>query len=126
MVKHLFTEGTVPFTPNRPSALRLCRFTFTGVIAQGGATAAGAEVFHSIAPKRVKKNILMISPEPIFYRLPALNIASSPTTPSAAPAVRRESGDLVVVGSGVGIDVIVRRVVTAVGGMVVGVEVTGT
>jgi hypothetical protein len=33
---------------------------------QGGATAAGAEAFHAVAPKSVNKNILRISPEPIF------------------------------------------------------------
>jgi hypothetical protein len=51
MVKHLFTERTVPVPPNRLFASRLCRITFSGVIAQEGATAAGAEALRAVAPK---------------------------------------------------------------------------
>jgi len=46
------------------SLLRLCRITFSGVITPGGgATAAGAEALHAVAPKSVKKKILRISHE---------------------------------------------------------------
>ena len=51
----------MPVPPNRLRALRLCRIiTFSGVIAPGDATAAGAEALFAEAPKSVKKNILRI------------------------------------------------------------------
>jgi len=36
----------------------LCCSTFSGVIAPGDATAAGAEALYAVAPKSGKKNIL--------------------------------------------------------------------
>jgi len=64
MVKHLFTEGIVPVPPNRPFALRLCRITFSGVIAPGGCDSDGCVGIICRSPeKSVKKNILRISYE---------------------------------------------------------------
>ena len=52
IVKHLFTEGTVPVPPNRPFTLRWCRITFSGVIAPDGCHSGGAEALHAGVPKQ--------------------------------------------------------------------------
>ncbi len=58
IVNYLLTEGTVPVSPNRLFALRLCRITFSGIIALGGgATAAGAEALHVVALQRALRKI---------------------------------------------------------------------
>ena len=51
IIKHLYTEGTVPVLPNLSCALRLCHITFSELSLQGEATAAaGAEALHAVAP----------------------------------------------------------------------------
>jgi len=48
----------VPVPPIRPFALRLCRITFSEVIAPwGDAKAAVPEALHAIAPKERKEKI---------------------------------------------------------------------
>gem|GEM_PF-6209814 len=55
IVKHLFTEGTVPVPPNRPCAWRLCRITFSEGIAPGGCHSGGQRHHMPEPPKGVKK-----------------------------------------------------------------------
>jgi len=63
IVKHLFTEGTVPL-PEPPLRFAIVLYYFLwSYRSRGGATAAGAEALHAVAPKSVKKNILRISHE---------------------------------------------------------------
>jgi len=65
MVKHLFTEGTLPVPPNRPCALRLCRITFSEDIVPGGGvhSGGGGGITCRSPQKIVKKKILRISYE---------------------------------------------------------------
>jgi len=61
IVKHLYTEGRVPAPRTAPSLCDCVVLPFLELSLHGGATAAGAEAFHAVAPKSVKKNILRIS-----------------------------------------------------------------
>ncbi len=75
IANNLLSEGTVPVPANRPFALRLCRITFSGVIAPGAPPRRGRKHHIPEPSKCVKKKILRISTKPkmdILMRISAL------------------------------------------------------
>jgi hypothetical protein len=65
--KALIYGGDSAYPPEPPLRVAIVLYYLPGSYRfRVGATAAGAEAFHAVAPKSVKKNILRISPEPIL------------------------------------------------------------
>jgi hypothetical protein len=54
MVKH-YLRGDSAYPPNRPCALRLCRITFSGVVASGGCNSSGGG---GIPCRSLKKSVM--------------------------------------------------------------------
>ena len=52
IIKHLFTEGTVPVRPEPPLRFAIVSYYLLwSYRSSGGATAAGAEALHAVVPK---------------------------------------------------------------------------
>gem|GEM_PF-3447112 len=62
IANHQLSEGTVPVTTNRPCASRLCRITFSEIIApEGMIQRRGRRQYVPLPKGSVKKNIVRIS-----------------------------------------------------------------